>query len=76
MTKIQESNREWHGETGYVDHKMLSKYLKSLPSPESPSVGPTFYITGPAAMVHGLRTMLTTSGIDEDDIRTEEFTGY
>jgi ferredoxin-NADP reductase len=76
MTQIQKSNREWHGETGYVDDKMLSKYLKTVESLESPSVGPIFYITGPAAMVHGSRTMLITSGIDEDDIRTEEFAGY
>jgi len=27
-------------------------------------------------MVHGLRAMLVESGVDEDDIRTEEFTGY
>jgi hypothetical protein len=27
-------------------------------------------------MVHGLRTMLVEAGVDEDDIRTEEFTGY
>jgi ferredoxin-NADP reductase len=76
MTEMQKSRREWHGETGYVDHNMLSKYLKGAASSESPSAGPIFYITGPAAMVHGLRTMLTTSGIDEDDIRTEEFAGY
>ena len=35
-----------------------------------------YYLTGPPAMVVGLRTMLVDSGVDEDDIRTEEFTGY
>ena len=35
-----------------------------------------YYLTGPPGMVHGLRTMLVDSGVDEDDIRTEEFTGY
>jgi hypothetical protein len=27
-------------------------------------------------MVGDLRTMLTNSGVDDDDIRAEEFTGY
>jgi ferredoxin-NADP reductase len=35
-----------------------------------------YYLTGPPGMVKGLRTMLVSSGVDEDDIRTEEFTGY
>jgi ferredoxin-NADP reductase len=35
-----------------------------------------YYLTGPPGMVSGLRTMLVAEGIDEDDIRTEEFTGY
>ena len=35
-----------------------------------------YYLTGPPGMVQGLRTMLIDTGIDEDDIRTEEFTGY
>ena len=35
-----------------------------------------YYLTGPPGMVLGLRTMLVDSGVDEDDIRTEEFTGY
>jgi len=26
--------------------------------------------------VKGLRTLLRASGVDSDDIRTEEFTGY
>jgi ferredoxin-NADP reductase len=37
---------------------------------------PIYYLTGPPGMVHGLRTMLVDAGIDDDDIRTEEFTGY
>ena len=33
------------------------------------------YTAGPPGMVAAMRQMITTSGID-DDIRTEEFTGY
>jgi Na+-transporting NADH:ubiquinone oxidoreductase subunit NqrF len=37
--------------------------------------GPIYYIAGPPAMVAGLRKMLVTANIDEDDIRTEDFAG-
>ena len=48
---------------------MLAKYLPSLQ-------GPIYYLAGPPAMVAAMRRMLTETGIDEDDIRTEEFSGY
>ncbi len=59
----------WQGERGHIDASMLKRHLNSLG-------GPVYYLTGPPAMVHGLRTMLIGAGVDEDDIRTEEFTGY
>jgi ferredoxin-NADP reductase len=37
---------------------------------------PIFSVAGPAGMVQALRTMLVASGVDEDDIRAEEFAGY
>ena len=48
---------------------MLSKHLNDLR-------GPTYYIADPPAMVGGMRKMPVESGVDEDDIRTEEFAGY
>jgi Na+-transporting NADH:ubiquinone oxidoreductase subunit NqrF len=48
---------------------MLSKCLDDLR-------GPIYYIAGPPAMVGGMRKMLVESGVDEDDIRTDEFAGY
>jgi ferredoxin-NADP reductase len=48
---------------------MLRKHLSSLQ-------GPIYYIAGPPAMVAAMRRMLTEVGVDEDDIRTEEFSGY
>jgi ferredoxin-NADP reductase len=38
--------------------------------------GPIYYIAGPPAMVGAMRQMLADAGVDEDDIRTEEFAGY
>jgi ferredoxin-NADP reductase len=35
-----------------------------------------YYVAGPPAMVATMRLMLTAAGIDEDNIRTEEFSGY
>lgn len=69
MTKVEESRHPWHGETGYITREMLSKYLKDAASA-------IYYITGPAAMVTGLRVVLNSAGVNDDDIRTEEFTGY
>jgi ferredoxin-NADP reductase len=69
MTEMRKSHRQWTGETGFIDSKML---VKSIPNLR----GPIYYIAGPPAMVVAMRQMLITAGVDEDDIRTEEFSGY
>jgi ferredoxin-NADP reductase len=69
MTQPGTSSRDWGGETGHVDQAMLSKYVDDLSAP-------IYYLCGPAGMVAGMRTMLSGAGVDDDDIRTEEFTGY
>ena len=69
MTEIPHSQKKWGGETGLIDKTMLSRYLSDLR-------GPIYYIAGPPAMVSDIRKMLMASSIDEDDIRTEEFSGY
>jgi Na+-transporting NADH:ubiquinone oxidoreductase subunit NqrF len=66
---MEHSRRTWGGETGLLTGQTLTKYLESVH-------GPIYYIAGPPAMVAALRTMLGTAGVDEDDIRTEEFAGY
>jgi ferredoxin-NADP reductase len=59
----------WEGERGHIDASMLGRHLEGV-------TNAIYYLTGPPGMVHGLRTMLIDTGADEDDIRTEEFTGY
>jgi ferredoxin-NADP reductase len=59
----------WTGETGHIDSAMMAKYLKDIASP-------IYYVAGPPAMVNGLLAMLKAAGIDQDDIRSEEFAGY
>ena len=69
MTKMKNSHREWTGETGFVSKEMLLKHLPAIQ-------GPIFYLAGPPAMVAAVRSILAAAQVDEDDIRTEEFSGY
>jgi len=69
MTDMARSGRSWTGETGLLDHEMLSRHLKDVASP-------IYYVAGPPAMVTALRNMLNHAGVDDDDMRTEEFSGY
>ncbi len=69
MTEIDKSRREWKGATGFVNRDMLAKHLPALQ-------GPIYYLAGPPAMVTAMRRMLTEAAVDEDDIRSEEFSGY
>ena len=69
MTEMSGSKETWNGETARINREMLSKYLNNLR-------GPIYYIAGPPAMVSLMRKMLVASGVDEDDIRTDEFAVY
>jgi ferredoxin-NADP reductase len=69
MTAMAGSTEEWAGEVGHIDAAMLGRHLNGVGN----SIN---YIAGSAGMVQASRTMLLASGVDEDDIRTEEFTGY
>ena len=69
MTQLNLSHQPWHGETGKVTTSLIGKYIGRLQ-------GPIYYIAGPPAMVAATREALIDSGIEEDDIRTEEFSGY
>lgn len=69
MTQMKKSSRAWHGETGYITRAMLLKYIGD------PAL-PIYYIVGPGAMVQAMREILNEAGVNDDNIRTEEFTGY
>lgn len=76
MTGLGRSRRPWQGATGYIDRALLDRHLGPLLSRESGLSTPIFYLAGPARMVAGLHGVLNAMGIDDDDIRTEEFAGY
>ena len=69
MTAMEKSRGKWTGETGIIDRDML---LRHVPEP----IGPIYYLAGPPGMVVAMRKTLVSVGVDEDDIRTEEFSGY
>lgn len=69
MTNMDKSKLPWHGERSVINKEMLDRHLKDAASP-------IYYIAGPPGMVKGLHSMLQGAGIDDDEIRTEEFTGY
>ena len=69
MSEMQKSTRPWSGERGFIDRVMLQKHCPALD-------GPIFYIAGPPAMVSAMQQMLVQAGVNEDDIRAEEFGGY
>lgn len=69
MTEVDKSQHAWTGATGFINKDMLTKHMPGLQ-------GPIYYIAGPPAMVAAMRRMLIEAGVDEDDIRTEEFSGY
>jgi|SRR5579864_2656697 len=69
MTDMTKSRQFWHGEVGLIDKEMLARYLKD-------AISPIYYVAGPPEMVKGLHKMINEAGVDDDNIRAEEFAGY
>ena len=69
MTKLEKSSEKWDSETGHITKPMLVKYIGDITLP-------IYYLAGPAAMVTAMRKTLNEAGVDDDNIRTEEFSGY
>lgn len=69
MTEMEKSKRPWKGETGFIDKVMLARFISDL-------AAPIYYIAGPPAMVAAMKQVLTGAGVNEDEIRSEDFAGY
>ena len=69
LTRMPPNYRGWKGETGRICAEMLSTYVGSLR-------GPIYYLAGPPRMVAAAYRTLGDAGVDQDDVRTEEFAGY
>jgi ferredoxin-NADP reductase len=69
MTQMEASHLPWMGERGKIDQALLKRVTEGL-------ANPVYYVAGPPAMVAGLRDTLEQAGVDDDDIRSEDFYGY
>jgi ferredoxin-NADP reductase len=69
MTAMHRSASQWAGESRRMDAAMVKKAIEGLNRPIA-------YLAGPPDMVAAAKEVLVAAGIDEDDIRAEEFFGY
>ncbi len=69
MTQMDKSSQNWTGETRLIDEELVTKASQGL-------AAPIYYVAGPPAMIEALRQTLNRAGVDDDDIRSEEFLGY
>lgn len=58
---------KWAGEHGRVNEEMISKYVKS---------DALYYVVGPSAFIEAMMEILQKMGIEEDNIKSDEFVGY
>lgn len=65
----EKSKKFWQGEMGYINKEMLARYIDDLTKP-------IYYIAGPPQMAAAMKLMLNQTGINDDDIKMEEFAGY
>jgi ferredoxin-NADP reductase len=54
---------------GFVDAAMIRRAAEGLPAP-------IFYVAGPPAMVEAMKAVLEKAGVEDTDVRSEEFFGY
>jgi len=54
---------------GFVDAATIRRAAEGLPAP-------IFYVAGPPAMVEAMKAVLEKAGVEDTDVRSEEFFGY
>jgi len=69
MTAMSRSSETWLGTTGPIDAALLARASEGLAQP-------VYAIAGPPAMAEALRLVLNEAGVNDQDIRSEEFYGY
>ena len=79
MTRLGDVDDAWQGERGHITKEMLLRHVPpylEVRRGEPDINGPLYSVAGPQRMVAAMRAMLNAAGVDDDDIRTEEFSGY
>jgi ferredoxin-NADP reductase len=66
---ITEADPSWTREQGKISVDLLQRHIPDLQQP-------IFYLAGPAGFVTAIKQQLRDSGVQKDDIRLEEFSGY
>ncbi len=69
MTEMEKSKRQWNGETGFIDKAMLGRFVPGTSAA-------IYYVAGPPVMVAAMNKTLAGAGVNEDDVRSEDFAGY
>lgn len=69
MTQMESSSRPWKGECGRLNAEFFARHCNDPASS-------IWYLAGPPKMVLSLKKEIVAAGADEDDLRTEEFSGY
>ncbi len=69
MTDMASSTQPWSGQTGYITEEMIRGAVGD-------GMQPVYYLAGPPGMVAAMNGVLERLGVSEDDIRSEEFSGY
>jgi ferredoxin-NADP reductase len=69
LTRTADPGPTWRGTTGHITPEMLFAQVGRVQ-------GAIYYIAGPPDMVAATIQTLGNAGVDDDDIRTEEFAGY
>ncbi|MEO6033519.1 MAG: FAD-dependent oxidoreductase, partial [Burkholderiaceae bacterium] len=69
MTQADPPLAGWSGQTGSIDETLLKRHTEDLN-------GAIWYLVGSPDMVAAMRQTLGRIGVDEDDVRGEEFFGY
>jgi len=69
MTEMENSKLLWTGERGYITVELLNAHMPIR-------TNAIYYAAGPRVMVTAMRKLVNDSGVSNDDIRTEEFSGY
>jgi ferredoxin-NADP reductase len=66
---VDTPNEGWTGEVGRMSGEMIQRCVTDLSKPH-------YFICGPEGMINSYQEILRGLGISEDQIRTENFSGY
>ena len=69
VSRPEESDVKWGGETGRISEELIKKYVPDFLKPQ-------YFIVGPPAMVAAMEEVVRNMGVVNEKIFIENFTGY